>query len=304
MNRVTEQRGYFGPGPVWQVQGDPSMVVAGLRALLLQAVHPVVMGGFDANTDVWSDPWGRLARTGEYVATVAFGAKSEADKVAARVRRIHAACAPYVDPDTGAQTPIDDPDLLLWVHVTEAESFLRVHLQSGGQLTDDEIDDYYLAMRRAARLIGIDPRRVPGSASAVERYYEDVRSELSVTPAARWNVARGIIPPMPTWVAFGTPARPAWAGLIAIAAGLLPGWAKELYGLPALLFPESAAVTAARVVRSAVASLPNGLGESPMRRSAYERIGTPPPPIDVPVAPAAVTEAIAGIISVVGHLVR
>ena len=57
--------GLFGPGSVtWTIHGDPSMAVAGFRALLLQAVHPLVMAGFEANSSFRDDPWGRLRRTG------------------------------------------------------------------------------------------------------------------------------------------------------------------------------------------------------------------------------------------------
>jgi len=65
--------GLFGPDSVtWRVQSDPIMWVAGLRALLLQAVHPAAMAGVLDHSDFRADPWGRLSRTANYVGTVAF----------------------------------------------------------------------------------------------------------------------------------------------------------------------------------------------------------------------------------------
>ncbi|MDQ6938035.1 MAG: DUF2236 domain-containing protein, partial [Actinomycetota bacterium] len=92
-------RGLFGPDSVtWRIHGDPAMALAGFRALLLQAVHPLVMAGFDANSGYRDDPWGRLQRTGEWVATVTFGTTEQAESAGARLRRIHARLAPGIEP--------------------------------------------------------------------------------------------------------------------------------------------------------------------------------------------------------------
>ncbi len=79
--------GLFGPDSVtWRIHGDPSMLVAGFRALLLQATHPLVMAGFDDNSFFRGDPWGRLRRTGDWVSTVTYGTTQEAEKAGARLR--------------------------------------------------------------------------------------------------------------------------------------------------------------------------------------------------------------------------
>ena len=76
----SDTEGLFGPDSVtWRIPGDPSMLLAGQRALLLQAVHPLAMAGFDANTHFWDDPWGRLERTGAWVATVTYGTRQQAE---------------------------------------------------------------------------------------------------------------------------------------------------------------------------------------------------------------------------------
>lgn len=266
--------GLFGPDSItWRVQGDPAMVLAGFRALLLQACHPRAMAGFAANTSWQADPWGRLQRTGEYVATVAFGTTAEARAAGTQLRAIHRRLAPGVDPDTGRRFRIDEPDLLLWVHVTEVDSFLSVFRRAGGRLTDAEADRYVREMRQAAALVGLHPDEVPGSVAEVEEYYRQVRPELRVTGTGWRNVLLGFAPPMPRKVAFLTPARPAWASLVSLSAALLPRWARRLYHLPGLPTTDLAATVAARAFRTAALAVPAGVRESPLKRAALERVG-------------------------------
>ena len=85
-----QDEGFFGPASVtWRVAGDLSAPVAGLRSLLMQALHPLAMAGVDQHSDWRSDPVGRLAATSGYEATVTFGDQASATRVAERVRAIH-----------------------------------------------------------------------------------------------------------------------------------------------------------------------------------------------------------------------
>lgn len=265
--------GLFGPDSVtWRVHGDPSMLLGGFRALLLQAVHPLVMAGFDDNSFFRADPWGRLRRTGDYVATVTYGTTAEAQRAGRRLRAVHGRLAPGVEPETGLPYRVDDPDLLLWVHCTEVESFLSTYRRCGGRLAPGEGDAYVDEMRRSAALVGLDPARVPATEAGIEQYYRDVRPQLRVTSVARRNALWGFTPPMPTWVALGTPARPAWAVLVGISAGMLPRWARRLYGLPGLPTTDLTATATGRVVRASMLAVPRGWVESPARRAALERL--------------------------------
>ena len=54
--------GFFGPASVtWRISADLAGPVAGLRALLMQALHPLAMAGVDQHSDWRQDPVGRLA---------------------------------------------------------------------------------------------------------------------------------------------------------------------------------------------------------------------------------------------------
>jgi uncharacterized protein (DUF2236 family) len=270
---TTVDAGLFGPDSVtWRVHSDPSMAIGGFRALLLQAVHPLVMAGFDDNSHFRSDPWGRLRRTGEFVDTVTFGTSREAERAGAIVRAVHARLQPGVEPETGLSYRVDDPELLMWVHCTEVESFLSTYRRCGGRLAAGEGDRYVSEMRESARLVGLDPATVPANEAEIAAYYERIRPQLRVTAVARRNARYGFVPPMPVWVKVVTPARPAWAALIATAAGMLPPWARRLYGLPGLRTTDLGATLAGRAVRTALVQVPAEWGESPTRRAARQRL--------------------------------
>ncbi len=248
------------------------MLVAGFRALLLQAVHPVVMAGFDDNSFFRGDPWGRLRRTGEWIATVTYGTTAEAERAGAVLRRIHARLEPVVELETGRTYRVDDKPLLLWVHCTEVESFLSTYRRCGGTLRVGEGDRYVDEMRESARLVGLDPLDVPASEAEIEDYYASVRSGLRLSAAARRNVRWGFAPPMPTWVRLGTPARPAWAGLMTLAAAMLPRWTRRLYGLPGLPTTDLGADLSGSLLRRTALLLPDTLVRSPAHRAALARV--------------------------------
>ena len=272
---VSADPGLFGPDSVtWRVHGDPSMMLGGFRALLLQAVHPQVMAGFDDNSFFRGDPWGRLRRTGDWVSTVTYGTTEEASTAGARLRRLHASLAPGVEPESGMLYRIDDPDLLLWVHCTEVDSFLTTYQRSGGQLAAGDGDRYVDEMRASAELVGLDRDRVPASQSDIADYYRSVRPRLRLTARARRNVVWGFAPPMPRWVTLTTPARPAWASMVAISFAMLPAWARRLYRLPGLPTTDLGASLAGRLIRSSALVLPEPMISNPARRKAQQRVAS------------------------------
>ncbi len=265
--------GLFGPGSVtWRVQADPSMALAGLRALLLQAVHPLAMAGVAQHSDFRGDPWGRLFRTAEYVAVTTFGTTREAERAGARVRGIHGRLA-GIEPETGQAYRVSDPVLLRWVHCCEVESFLSTAVRCGMRLSREEQDAFYDEQRRSAALVGVDPATVPGSVAAMAAYFEGMREQVHVTAEARRAARFILFPPMPATVAYGTPARPAWAALATASFAMLPRWARRAYGLPGLPTTDLAASAAGLAVRTGLLALPTALRHGPHLKAAQERLG-------------------------------
>jgi uncharacterized protein (DUF2236 family) len=248
------------------------MALGGLRALLLQAVHPLAMAGVAQHSGFRSDPWGRLFRTASYVGTVTYGTTADAARAAARVRHVHHRLS-GVEPESGALYRVDDCTLLRWVHCAEADSFLAAYRSCGGRLTRGEADAYLSEQVRAAALVGLNPRTVPANEAALRGYFRAMRSELRVTAEARRALLFILTPPMPL------PARPAWAALASVAFGLLPRWARRLYvprpgWLSANPGADLTAVLASRSLRTLVGLVPTSLRESPARRAALERVGS------------------------------
>lgn len=271
--------GLFGPESVtWRVHGDPTGMIGGLRALYLSALHPVVMAGVALNSTYRTDPIGRLNRTGEYLAVTTYGTSEDAARVAARVRGVHRRLR-AVDPDTGEERRVDEPELLLWVHCVEIDSFLSVARRGGLRLSDAEADRYVAEQVGAARLVGIDPARidVPRDVASLRAYFEEMRPRLRATGPA-YDVVRFLAaPPMPGWVRYGTPAAPSWAALATLGFATLPSWARRLYShVPSVFTTDLGATLGVRALRTAALALPAAVREGPQYRAAKERVATVP----------------------------
>src|SRR5437764_3706501 len=190
---MADDLGLFGPDSVsWRIHADPSMLIGGLRALLVQALHPVAMAGVAQHSDYQDDPWGRLQRTVDYVVTTTFGDTATALAAGARVRAVHTRVR-GVDPVTGRPYRADDPDLLLWVHAVEVHSFLAAYRRYGGLLRRADADRYLVEMVRAAELVGLDPADVPASTDDLRAYLRRVHA-LTLTPAAPAALGRRLSP--------------------------------------------------------------------------------------------------------------
>lgn len=267
----TADAGLFGPGSLtWRVHSEPILIIAGLRALLLQALHPLAMAGIAQHSTFREDPWGRLLRTAEYVGVTSFGPTAEVQAAAARVRGVHRGLG-GIEPESGRRYQVSDPALLLWVHCCEVDSFLTCYLRSGHHLSAAEVDAYLGEQRRSAALVGLDPADVPACQAELAAYFAARRPELRVTAAAREAAAYVLWPPMPRWVAALTPARPAWLAVAVEATALLPGWARRMYGWPGLPGTELAAGVALRLLSRGLAVLPGQLREGPQLRAARRR---------------------------------
>jgi uncharacterized protein (DUF2236 family) len=230
------------PGPRWfaedrpirRVHADASMFVGGLRALLLQSLHPLAMAGVAEHSDYRGDPWGRLQRTSTFLAVTTFGPAEDAQRAVDKVRGIHRRVHGTA-PD-GRPYEASDPHLLEWVHIAEVDSFLLAHQLYGATPLDQEGRDGYVAdtARVAAALGVIDP---PRTHRELKERIAAYRPELSSTAAAR-EAARFLLltPPLPML------ARPPYAAIAATSVAMLPAWARLPLRLPYLPPVESTAV--------------------------------------------------------------
>src|SRR5207245_3146530 len=98
--------------------------LAGMRSLMIQALHPLAMAGVDQHSTWRRDPFGRLAATSSYLLTTTYGDTAAALAAAAWVRKIHVHVR-GIDPETGLAYTAEDPALLLWVHDGMAASVIE-----------------------------------------------------------------------------------------------------------------------------------------------------------------------------------
>jgi uncharacterized protein (DUF2236 family) len=220
------------PGPRWfaedrpirRVHADASMFVGGLRALLLQSLHPLAMAGVADHSDYRGDPWGRLQRTSTFLAVTTFGPATDAARAVDRVRGIHQRVRGVAA--DGRPYHAADPHLLEWVHIAEVDSFLLAHQLYGEAPLDQRGRDGYVAdTARVATALGVaDPPRTEQELAA---RIEAFRPELKGTAAAR-DAARFLLltPPLPI------AARAPYGVLAATSVAMLPAWARVPLLLP------------------------------------------------------------------------
>ncbi|MFJ3222274.1 oxygenase MpaB family protein [Streptomyces sp. NPDC086783] len=254
-----EQRGadpgLFTPASVtWQMHADPMMWIAGIRALYLQALHPRAVRGVMENSDFRRDAWGRLMRTADFVGTTTYGTTEAAERAGARVRKIHGMLR-ATDPATGEPYGVGEPDLLLWVHCAEIDSYLHVLRRSGFALTDAQADRYVAEHRTSARLVGLDPDTVPADRAQLAAYFRGMLSELAAGADARAVDDFLLRPPTHPLL---VPARALlWRRVARLAYAALPPYAHAMYGRPA---PPPARVTRRlRATGTALRCVPSGL---------------------------------------------
>lgn len=238
----------------WQVHIDRSMWIAGVRGLMLQALHPIAMRGVWQNSNFQEDPIGRLQRTADFVGTVTYGSPDEADRLGRKVRDIHRMLR-VTDPDTGRTHRVDDIELLLWVHCAEVYSYLEIARRSGVRLSDEQADRYLAEQRRSAAYVGLHEEDVPGSVAEMEEFFAGVRPRLKVTPEARSTVRFLLWPRLPHEMRHLRPGKPLYVPFGALCYYSLPGWAREMYGvLPEV--PQAMVTAALRSFRRTMNSVP------------------------------------------------
>ncbi len=222
-----QDEGLFGPrSVVWRVNRDRCFPLAGMRSLMVQALHPLAMAGVAEHSNWRRDPFGRLAATNSYLLTTTYGDTDAALAAAAWVRKIHAHVR-GVDPQTGLPYSAEDPALLLWVHAGMVDSAVEVVRRYGRPLDSGDADRYVAEMVRFAEIVGVPRSQVPATVVSMRAYLESVELRQA-TPAAKDAIAVVLDPPD-----LDAEMRDLWHDLAQVAVGTLPAWAREMYGFDA-----------------------------------------------------------------------
>ena len=255
---------WFDPdSPIGRVHGDASMFIGGIRALLLQTLHPAAMTAVSEHSGFRGDMWGRLARTSRFLAVTTFGTAADAQRAVDAVRAIHSRVTGTLE--DGTPYAASDPHLLAWVHVAEVDSFLRAHQRYGREPLDRAGRDEYVAQTaEVARRLGVlDPPTTEAELAAALASY---RPELRGTPQAREAISYLLFrPPLPL------AARAPYAVLVAAAVAMMPRWTRRPLRLPWLPVTERTVVRALGSLATGTIRWAMAPGRAAVRETAQSR---------------------------------
>ena len=261
-----DDTGYFGTeSAVWAVHGSMTPIIAGIRALLLQALHPGAMAGVHDFSDYKEDPLGRLAGTIRWIFTVTYGDTKAARSGSEWVLRLHERVHGTYEDAAGLERPYsaNDPEIARWVHLAFTDAFLSSHQRFGGPIPGGA-DAYVSEWAVAGELMRIDnpPRSEAELRAQMAAYDGELRDSAYVREALGF-LRR---PPLPRSQLFGY--RILFAGAV---ASLEPRH-RQLLGLKEpRLGPFR--IPMRLPVKTVLGVIRLGLGpQGPSERSARERI--------------------------------
>ena len=268
-------RGYFTDDSMLRrVNRERALALAGPRALLMQAAHPLAVAGLLMHSTALAEPYERLARTAQVLSTIGFGSRRDADRVTAHVRAAHRrvrgrlpqAVGPY---PAGTPYRADDPELLMWVLFTLVDSATLVYRKYVRGMSRDEEAALWDDYRVVGRLFGLADADMPATLADLDDYRREMLDgdHLFVSEWAR-DRARKIVlePPVPLI------ARPLLETVNFITIALLPGRIREQYGfasLPPIVVRKALVAGGATYAKRAVVPfLPDHLRYVPAARAA------------------------------------
>lgn len=258
-----DEPGLFMPTDApWIVHADFGTLVGGIRALLMQALHPGSLTGVATHSRYEQDALGRLAGTIRWLTVTTFGSHGAVAGESQRVNRMHKRVTGEYETAAGEQRPYKaaDPDLLLWVHIAFMDSFLRCHQMYAWREIPGGADAYVRLWAKSVEPLGL--ASAPMNEADLVREIERYKVELVATPKTLDVVKFIKRPPLPVL------ARPVYWLLFEAAVVSLPSEFRELLGLKAksvkIIKPLTRGVL--RFIRVAIGP------ESPIEDGAIERL--------------------------------
>jgi uncharacterized protein (DUF2236 family) len=267
--------GYFTDDSMLRrVNRERALALAGPRALLMQAAHPLAVAGLLQHSTALEDPYTRLARTAQVLNTIGFGSRREADRVAARVRAMHrrvrgALAHPVGGYPAGTAYRADDPELLMWVLFTLVDSAVVVYGKYVRSISRDEESALWEDYRVVGRLFGLADRDMPATLDDLDRYRREMldADRLHVSRWARDRARKIVLEPPVPWM-----AQPLLQTVNFITIALLPDRIRQQYGFsplpPPIVRKALVAGGAAYCKRAVVPLLPERLRLAPAALAA------------------------------------
>jgi len=194
--------GFFGPGSMtWKIYKEPTMLLGGISALLLQIAHPAIAEGVRKFSNFHEEYLYRAHRTFNSMASFYFGSEKQALTTARRLFAMHGMIRGNIGKKTAGWWQVEkfcarDPELLTWVLATLVETSLRITELVHGPLPRTEKEQFFEESKIIAILMGIPLEQYPDDLTAFEHYYEIMLQSdiLQVTPV-NMRLARIILDP-------------------------------------------------------------------------------------------------------------
>ena len=262
---IPENAGLFEPGSMfWRVSREPALLLAGMRALLLQIAHPGIAQGVADHSRYREDPLGRGIRTFTAVYSIVFGYRDEAIAAAKRVRhvhdRVHGQITGPLPPGMAPAYDANDPELQFWVAATLIDSAIVAYELFISPLNNEEKEQHYQQARHFGQFFGIEPQRYPDSWQEFQAWWQQMLASdtLTVSDTAR-AIYRGLL--TGTWL-----TRLLAPFNVALAAMLLPERFLAGYGLKRRLWIRFTFQSIVGITRLLVRLVPERLRGVPAAR--------------------------------------
>lgn len=204
-----------------RVNRENVLLLGGGRALLMQLAHPKVAAGVDEHSDFRAHPIRRLRRTIRMTMAIVFGDRETALAAARGVNQVHARVQ-------GRNYRALDPDLLLWVYATLADTALVTYETFVQRLLPNEREKFHQEFQLLGELLGIPSQRFPITVRDFDAYLGEMVSSgpVRVNDRAR-ELAAQVMQPRVRLL-----SGPVMLPLNVITTGLLTPALREQYGLP------------------------------------------------------------------------
>jgi uncharacterized protein (DUF2236 family) len=219
--------GLTGPGSVsWKLNSDlPSVVIAGMGAIIMEILHPSVMAGVQDLSSYQEQPLRRGRTTFGYVITTTFANTEAATRLINAVKRMHGRVN-GTRPD-GVSYRALDPELIGWVHTCIPWAIMEAYQRYRGPLSVQERDQYLREQAMIGRMGGAG--EIPETAAELDEYVEAMRPRLEVNQQTRQFFE--FLMTMPFGMSVPGPlSRPAHRFQVEAGMSLMPSWARQLTG--------------------------------------------------------------------------
>jgi uncharacterized protein (DUF2236 family) len=217
-----------------RLNGERITLLAWPRAILMQLAHPLVAEGVYEHSSFGAGPLAaaqRLRATVRAMLSLTFGDATESETALERIRsihrRVHGQLGQAVGPfRAGTPYSAEDPDLVLWVHVTLLDSIPSVFDLVVSPLSDAERNAYCEQAAAVAVALGARAQEVPRSWPEAQAYTQRILASgtIAVGPHAR-ELAREVT--VPSALRMVPPLG--WSHRL-ITIGLLPPALRTAYG--------------------------------------------------------------------------